>query len=294
MDTTLDPAESFHRGARSVRSRPGPALRGQVLGYHGYRLPDGLRRTRLEVPDGVVTLVIALDGGLRLTAGGPSRRASSFLAGLRTTATRGEHSGGLHGIEVTFCPLGAYRIFGVPMRCFTEAFTDLSDLLGPSAGLLVEQLQETGSWAGRFALLDAVFTSCAEKGGRVSPEVREALRRLGGDCRPQALPGIAEEVGWSARHLRERFGQQVGLAPKAVARVARLQRALRLQARGLDGAEVAALGGFHDQAHCIREFKAMTGLTPTQFSAHRGGLPAGSPLDRVAGRVTSLLLPDPD
>ncbi|MER6200890.1 AraC family transcriptional regulator [Streptomyces sp. NPDC001586] len=279
-------------GAESIRSRPGAALRGQIIAYHGYRLPEGRPRSRLEVPDGVVTVVIALAGGLSLTAGGPPQGASSFLSGLRTTPTRGEHTGGLHGIEVTFSPLGAYRTFGIPMRYFTEAFVDLSDLLGRNAALLVEQLQQTDAWADRFALLDAVFLSCGDKGGTVSPEVREALRRLRADSRPEALGRISGEVGWSTRHLRARFGQQVGLAPKAVARVARLQRALRLQSLGLDGARVAAFGGFHDQAHCIREFKAMTGLTPSRFAAHRGGLPPGSALDRVPGRVTSLLLPE--
>ncbi|MEU7725597.1 helix-turn-helix domain-containing protein [Streptomyces sp. NPDC040724] len=111
------------------------------------------------------------------------------------------------------------------------------------------------------------------------------------DTRPEALSSITGEVGRSSRHLRARFGPQVGPAPKAVARVARLQRALRLRSLGLEGAEVAAFGGFHDQAHRIREFKAMTGLTPSRFAARRGGLPPGSALDRVPGRVTSLPLP---
>ncbi|MEU2452401.1 helix-turn-helix domain-containing protein [Streptomyces sp. NPDC012765] len=295
MDPTVRPPEPAAAGAESIRTPPGPALRGLILAYHGYRLPEGRPRSRLEIPDGVVTVVIALAGGLRLTADGSPRGASSFLSGLRTTATRGEHTGGLHGIEVTFSPLGAYRTFGIPMRHFTEAFTDLSDLsdlLGRTAGCLVDQLRQTDSWAERFALLDAVFASCADRGGAVSPEVREALGLLRTASRPEALTAISRQVGWSDRHLRARFGQQVGLAPKAVARVARLQRALRLQALGLDGAAVAASGGFHDQAHCIREFRAMTGLTPSQFAARRGGLPPGSPLDRVAGRVTSLLLPD--
>ncbi|MFI1647423.1 helix-turn-helix domain-containing protein [Streptomyces avidinii] len=279
MDSSVHPQESAAAGAESIRTPPGPALRGQILAYHGYRLPEGRPRSRLEIPDGVVTVVIALAGGLSLTADGPPQGASSFLSGLRTTATRGEHTGGLHGIEVTFSPLGAYRTFGIPMRHFTEAFTDLSDLLGQTAGVLVEQLRQTASWAERFALLDAVFTSCADRGGAVSPEVREALRLLRADSRPEALTAVSRQVGWSDRHLRACFGQQVGLAPKAVARVARLQRALRLQALGLDGAAVAASGGCHDQAHCIREFKAMTGLTPSQFAARRGATTEGTGSD---------------
>ncbi|MFD6890262.1 helix-turn-helix domain-containing protein [Streptomyces sp. NPDC059957] len=290
METSIEQPPTAHEGSASFRSPPGPSLRGMVLGYHGYRLPQGLSRCRLEIPDGVVTVVVNLAGELHLTAGGERAGASSFLSGLRTTPTRGTHAGGLHGIEVTFTPLGAYQVFGIPMRQFTENFVDLTDVLGPTAPNLVERLWHARSWPERFALLDAVFSGLSEHGGVVSPQVRSALALLRSDRQPGALARICREVGWSPRHLRSGFSQQVGLSPKAVTRVARLQRALRLQTMGLDGARVAAHGGFHDQAHCIREFRAMTGLTPSRFALLRAGLPAGSPLDRVAGRVTSLLL----
>jgi hypothetical protein len=37
--------------------------------------------------------------------------------------------------------------------------------------------------------------------------------------------------------------------------------------------------------------KAMTGLPPARFAVLRGGLPPGSALDRMPGRITSVLLP---
>lgn len=84
---------------------------------------------------------------------------------------------------------------------------------------------------------------------------------------------IARRVGWSRRHLAERFRAETGLGPKEAARVVRFDRARRVlsdRARGgrlPDLAALAADGGFADQAHLTREWQAFTGLPPTRWLA---------------------------
>ena len=105
---------------------------------------------------------------------------------------------------------------------------------------------------------------------------------------------LAEDVGWSVRQLENRFREQIGLGPKAAARVLRLQRARRLLAAGRGAAETAALCGFYDQAHLSGEFKAMTGCTPREFvQARRQPSPLSPVADRMSGEATSLALPAP-
>lgn len=108
------------------------------------------------------------------------------------------------------------------------------------------------------------------------------------------VPRLADEVGWSVRQLENRFREQIGLGPKAAARVLRLQRARRLLAAGRSQAETAAACGYYDQAHLSGEFRAMTGCTPREFTAARGtpsAPPPGPPgTDRMAGEATSLVL----
>ncbi|WP_368073223.1 helix-turn-helix domain-containing protein, partial [Streptomyces sp. SolWspMP-sol7th] len=53
--------------------------------------------------------------------------------------------------------------------------------------------------------------------------------------------------GGGERQVQSRFREQIGLTPKAAARVVRLQRAVRLLTSGLSQAETAALCGFYDQ-----------------------------------------------
>jgi AraC-like DNA-binding protein len=97
-------------------------------------------------------------------------------------------------------------------------------------------------------------------------------RPPGGQRRPG--PGgraLADEVGWSRRHLIARFREQVGAPPKLVARVVRFQQVLRRLERDRDavGAELAAACGYFDQAHLAREVRALAGLTPGELAARR-------------------------
>ncbi|PQA88640.1 helix-turn-helix domain-containing protein [Hyphococcus luteus] len=134
-----------------------------------------------------------------------------------------------------------------------------------------------GETADAFSVLDALkddvqrFTQGrAFKNG---PESRaaETMRKTEGRIR---LREIAGALGVSERHLRRRFADHVGCAPKAYARYLQITAAALAAERHAapDWANIAAGAGFHDQAHMINAFKAETGLTPTAFHAERRAL----------------------
>jgi len=80
---------------------------------------------------------------------------------------------------------------------------------------------------------------------------------------------VADEVGWSHKHLIVQFRRQAGLRPKTAARLIRFDRVWRHvdQRRPLDWGQVAADTGYADQAHLIRDFRQFTGITPTGYQA---------------------------
>jgi AraC-like DNA-binding protein len=86
---------------------------------------------------------------------------------------------------------------------------------------------------------------------------------------------LAAETGWSERHLTSRFRTEIGLAPKAAARVIRFDRARKRLVRRLTDdterayllADLAADCGYFDQAHLAREFRALAGCPPSQWLA---------------------------
>jgi transcriptional regulator GlxA family with amidase domain len=93
-----------------------------------------------------------------------------------------------------------------------------------------------------------------------------------------AIGELANELGWSHRRLIARFREQVGLAPKAAARVLRFDRAARaLRSPSRTIGEVAFECGYFDQAHLNRDFRELAGITPRAFrdgTLETGGLAA--------------------
>jgi AraC-like DNA-binding protein len=79
---------------------------------------------------------------------------------------------------------------------------------------------------------------------------------------------LTRDVGLSERAFERRFLANVGLRPVSYRRLARLRTVFRLHAAGARGwAPIAATTGFSDQAHLVRDCRAFTGLTPTEWAA---------------------------
>lgn len=92
----------------------------------------------------------------------------------------------------------------------------------------------------------------------------QMLRACGGDM---SVSSLERKLGFSCRQLRRRFSEHVGLAPKQLARVYRVGRAVERIRRGAVGsfADAALELGYADQGHLIREFQELIGNTPGWF-----------------------------
>lgn len=253
-------------------SRPWhPALRPYLRRYDGYWDTGGNSyRVRMLPQDRIVVVIslgrpfcqVRLPGTPAAGGGG----IGSLTAGLADGPGVVEHRGGQEAVRLEFTPLGARRFFGMPMRELTNLAVELRDVLGVEAAVLADRLAGTPDWARRFDLVDAFLIARLERGPAPTPEVGHAWRLLAASAGTMPVARIAAEVGWSREHLVRRFSEQVGLAPKATARVMRFQRALGLLRRpGVRLVEVAAVCGYSDQAHLSREFQALAGVAPREL-----------------------------
>ncbi|MFI5804334.1 helix-turn-helix domain-containing protein [Streptomyces sp. NPDC051561] len=281
---------------------PHPRLRPAVLGYRGFRLDLGAPRRRLELPVGAVTLLLAFEEPVTLLRPGGAapdpvpRTLTSCVSGLSTGPVIGMHGGRIAGVEVQIAPWAAYGWFGVALHELADRSVGPGALprrQGCRVAELAGLLSGLSGWSERFRVLDATLGRWAEDGPVASARTVGAWRELVRSGGSMPVRRLADHVGWSPRQLEKRFREEIGLRPKAAARVLRLQRARRLLAAGRPAAETAAICGFYDQAHLGGEFKALTGCTPGDFTLLRRlqrGASSDALADRLAGEVTSLLL----
>jgi AraC-like DNA-binding protein len=140
-------------------------------------------------------------------------------------------------------------------------------VLGAEARIVAERLAEASDWEERFALIDAFLTRRLDGPREPSPAVAWAWNKLLETHGRIAVGTLASELGWSRKHLITRFHEQVGLAPKTMARIIRFDRVVALIriADGMTWTDIALRCGYYDQAHLIHDFNQFAGSTPAEF-----------------------------
>jgi AraC-like DNA-binding protein len=251
-----------------VRRAPHPALARHVRDYYGFREDTGAPMRRREGPGSSVVLIISFGHEWRigdaLRPSAPFERLTSFVGGLRASSVLSEHAGRSEGMQVNLAPLAAHALFRVPMHELSGAVVPVDALLGQNANALVERLHNASSWDERFALVETALGTRLEDAAPTRG-VEWAWRRIFETQGRVRIGALCDELGWSRRRLAATFREEIGLAPKVVARLVRLERAVELAQSGRAWAQVAYLSGYYDQSHLVNEFREITGTTPAAF-----------------------------
>ncbi|MFZ3393816.1 AraC family transcriptional regulator [Rhodococcus sp. 7Tela_A2] len=257
--------------SQGARQRPAPLLRPFVRWYEGYRLagfPPGIHR---GMPSPEVTVIITFGEPVALLPDvGPPDTFDALASGLSSGPVIIAHTGFQHGIQLSLTPAGARALLGVPAAALGSWAVDLEDVLGVDYRELNDGLAGAPTWPERFAILDRVLARRLMASGEVGIDsaLSQAWRMLVSDPgRP--VRAVADELGWSRRHLTGRFVAEFGLPPKEVARVARFHRSRSLlrTAGPHRLADVAAVCGYYDQAHLAREWRDLAGVPPSRWLA---------------------------
>ncbi|MBZ2190402.1 helix-turn-helix transcriptional regulator [Alcanivorax sp. JB21] len=195
-----------------------------------------------------------LSYGVRFHPGGARR----FWDGLPMLQTSTEALEALHGnpLRRLYQRLGEAQDTDTGLGYFAQWLAER--LTQRSADGVVPRRQVTAEDAGRHAL--AAVMAAVSKAGSVAE--------------------AATQLHVSRRALERRFADHVGVSPKQYARIQRIAeaRALLKRAPLATQAELAQQLGYFDEAHFIRDFRAMVGLTPGQYARRRSPFPAAARL----------------
>jgi AraC-like DNA-binding protein len=255
-----------------------PGLRDYVVSWCGFEeWAPGITRRR-QVPDSFVPLIIDFLPSYKVApASAPDAwtlRRFGFAAGMHDRFALTESQGLATGMQIDFTPIGAHLIFGRPLSDMANLVVGLDDVLGADGVRLVERLGNALDWETRFDILEEFVLRRLQGARGPSPGVSWAwgqLRRANGQVE---IGRLARELGCSRKHLVAQFHEQIGAAPKTIARILRFQHAVRLFNRAsrtspLSGADVAMACGYFDQAHFIKDFRQLAGITPTEYLRQR-------------------------
>lgn len=171
-----------------------------------------------------------------------------FVAGPDTIAQVGRPPPGSRMVALRFGSGTGPGVLGLPASEVVDQRVPL-DALWPAAA--VRALAEA---ADPLAALTAATRERWQSPDRAMVALAEAARA------GRSVGAIADDCGLSPRQLQRRSHTAFGYGPKTLARVFRLERALRLARSGTPFATVSAEAGYADQAHLAREVRALAGV----------------------------------
>jgi AraC-like DNA-binding protein len=190
----------------------------------------------------------------------------------RPTVIAGIEQRRVFGIQ--FRPGGGFAFLGRPASEVANGQVDLADLWGrQAADEFRTRLLEASTVRAQFDWAEEYLTRRCDT--RIHPAVNASLRILAETRGTARISQLASTVGLSDRRLAALFHSQVGLAPKAFARVRRLQcvvnSAFGQREAAVDWTRLAHESGYSDQPHFNHDFRELAGVTPTEYlaGAHR-------------------------
>ena len=234
-------------------------------------LPHGRER---NLPSGRADLVIALRQEHLGRFDSPTdasgeRFCGALIQGPQERCFFRDTSQASSVVGVQFQPAGAAALLGLPMSELANRRLALDDLLGRQAFEVRERLQALPSAKERLRCLEAFLLQRLLRATPHEDDAPIAWAVQQFHTRDARVETVRHELGWSAQRFIAQFLRRVGLAPKRYGRVRRFQSVIDRLARGRDAgwAQIALDAGYADQAHLIREFRAFSGLTPTEYRA---------------------------
>jgi len=249
---------------------PSPPLAPYIKQYwamEGHLGRDAEHVQRI-VPNGFAELIFYF-GDLPENIDRPeSQKARSVVNGQQSDYYNLRVTGSLSLLSVTFTPQGTRFFFNLPISEIYNRNLPLRILTGPVADRLEESIYEACTLKSRIEVIEKFFTR--QLAMRREYEFNRITHSISHINRYRGITGVAELANMAClgrKQYERTFSSFVGINPKQFLRVVRFQNAIsvRQENRTASLTSIAYLGGFSDQSHMVREFKAMSGLTPGEY-----------------------------
>jgi AraC-like DNA-binding protein len=216
------------------------------------------------LPSTTLTFVLPvgepLDVGWRGVAGS-RRQGWSSVSGLHARPAEIHHDGHQTGVQLALTTAGARALLGVPAAALAGELLELEEVT-PWLRDLPSRLHETppSEWV---ALVSRTLVAELARHDAPGPraEVGRALARL---TRGASVQAVADDVGYSRRHLGDLVRSECGMGPKEMQRLGRFEASRALLGRA-PLTDVAHKCGYADQSHLSREWSALAGCSPTTW-----------------------------
>jgi AraC-like DNA-binding protein len=264
----------------SAEAHPHPSLSGLVQKYTGSALSGFTPGLHIGAPSPTLPLILTLrDHPVTLTTTHHGtetmNRFSGFVAGLQLSPVLIAHEASSHTLTIHLTPAGVRCLLDVPAVELVGQAVSATAVLGPSAQELRSRLELLDDWPTMFGLVDTFLRRRLpdrRRHGGLAVVAWETITMTRGR---RTVASVAEHLRCSPRTLHASLKAEVGIGPKALARMVRFASARSIVHQRLLSqhteptlAQIAADCGYADEAHLIRDWSTFNRTSPARWRTH--------------------------
>jgi methylphosphotriester-DNA--protein-cysteine methyltransferase len=251
--------------------KPHPHLEALVKCYWTLEVPaQGDYQKQLIIPDGCIEMIFILgDDVKRYTSKTKSiLQPREMILGQITGPFFIEPTGYVNTFAVRFYPYGFANFASIPIRKLANKETPLKTLFGEKQSReLSQKIKQATSAKKRIKIAEAFLLNKLKDKATIDNIVKTTIDTMLLTKGSAPINSILKNDLSKRRQIERKFFEKVGISPKKLGKVIRLQAVLKMLLNGQSESltKLAYDNEYYDQAHFTKDFKEFTGTTPKDF-----------------------------
>ena len=256
--------------------KPSPALSRYIDSYMlvdiDWRNTAALANVWRLIPYGKVSMLFLFGESHEYSLNGATETMQhtrqAFLVGQLTQPIWLKFTGHTRLIKIQFKSSGAQRFLPVNMEEFRNVPSlDLEAVWGGAIKDLLEQMHEATSDVERIAKLNRFLEKRLLPQQDMVDYVDFTIQQMKLYKGNLAIKGLEQKLGISTRQLERLFRARIGLSPKEMGKIIRLNCAFSSLESDPDISltSLSYEAGYYDQSHFSRDFKSIAGVSPSKL-----------------------------
>ena len=250
--------------------QPHPDLSPLVNYYWTLEVPfDPNNQKQKIIPDGCIEMTFNFKDKIKRYTSETEYilHPDAMIMGQRTKSFLIEPTGDVDTFAICFYPYGFTNFVNVPLAQLADTELPIETLFGEATGKeLAKKMTAATSTQERIQIIEAFLLAQLKQHATIENLVKTTVDSLLATNGSHSIREILKNDLSKRRQLERNFKKQIGISPKQLGKVLRLQTALKIMLSDKENlTNVAYESEYFDQAHFIKDFKEFIGTTPKEF-----------------------------
>lgn len=248
---------------------PGNDLSPYIRCYWTLESPaEAMPEKQTIVPDGCMEMIFHYgDLYKQYRAGSGFIQPRCFVIGQLTQPLEIEPTGETGIFSVRFHPNGFLPFATMPIKQMENTAISLEKLFGADGTEMEQNLLSAITTVERIKQVETFLLNRLTDSNTIDRMVKLTVDTIMAANGQLSVNELSRQTHISRRQLERRFSSVIGLSPKQLSKIIRLQAmiAALLSDDTANFTTLAHHNEYYDQSHFIKDFKEFTGFTPKEF-----------------------------